>query len=184
MDANHAMDDLKTIRKIMTRTRQSAGGEGGWIMVMWGCIWFIGFMSSQFLSPDVAGWVWFVIDALGFIGTVVIARYTGRRNRLTSSVWRAVFLWWFVMIVFDVVIIWMFDISMENVLLLVILTLAFSFIQFGLFSHWVISAMGVLWVLIVTVTTSFAPDYFHLMMGLVGGGSLIGGGLWLVRKGE
>ena len=47
MDQNQAIDDLKAIRQIMDRARRTSGGGGGWFMVLWGIILFIGFSDGR-----------------------------------------------------------------------------------------------------------------------------------------
>ena len=182
MERNHAEDDLKAIRQIMERTRKIAGGGGGWIMVLWGGIWFVGFLVSQFVQQSAApGWIWMALNLLGMGGTIWLAlRMQGRG--VSSPFWRPIVVWWASLIAFDFLVIWLFHISTgRDLLLLIILSIALGYVQFGLFTHWVISATGLLLAVLAVGATLLFPAYFFLAMGVLGGGVLAGTGLWFVR---
>ena len=54
MEPNRALDDLREIRQVMARTRRSVGAFAGEFMVLWGSIWFLGFLANQYLSHMIA----------------------------------------------------------------------------------------------------------------------------------
>jgi hypothetical protein len=183
MDPNQAVDDLKVIRQIMGRTRSAIGRQGGWIMVLWGVIWFIGFSSSQFL-PDLAGWIWLVLNVVGMMLTVWLGTRIGRGD-VRVSFWRPVLLWLLSLVIFDALLVWLFDMTdAHNLLLLFLLTIALGYVQFGLFTHWIFGVVGVLMAVIAVGARLLASDYFFLAIGVLGGGVLAGGGLWVVRQEE
>ena len=58
-------------------------------------------------------------------------------------------------------------------------TWAFVYMATGAFIGWRIFAIGLVTAIAVVLGYSFVHSHFQLWMALVGGGSLIAGGLWL-----
>lgn len=183
MDLQQALDDLKTIRQIMERTRQESGREGGWIMVLWGIIWLVGFVASQFL-PAFVGWVWLALNPLG-IGITIWLSVRMSRRTAQSGVLRAILIWWVAMFVFDFLIAWLFRLNLSrDLIVLILLTIALGYVQFGLFTDGRISILGALMAALTVGATLLLPTYFYLVMGILGGGLLLAGGLWFLRRKE
>ena len=183
MDPNQAVDDLKAIRQIMGRTRSAIGRQGGWIMVLWGAIWFIGFSSSRLL-PDLSGWIWLVLIIVGMALTIWLGTRIGRGD-VRVSFWKPVFSWLLSLVVFDALLVWLFGVTgTHDLLLLFLLTIALGYVQFSLFTHWVFGVVGVLLAVITVGARVLAPDYFLLAIGVLGGSVLAGSGLWIVRQEE
>ncbi|MBN1934117.1 MAG: hypothetical protein JW934_05610 [Anaerolineae bacterium] len=182
MNSYDALDDLKAIREIMNRTRRTESGEGGWFMILWGIIWLLGFSASQFLPETISGWGWVVLNTTGITLTIWLAIRMGRGN-VKSPTWRPIFFWWTSLALFDVLLIWLFDLRAgQDIILLMVLTIALGYVQFGLFSHWMISVIGILIAALAVGAALLIPDYFFVAMGLIGGGLLAGSGLWFVRQ--
>jgi hypothetical protein len=185
MNSHHALDDLKAIRQMMERTRQSAAEPGGWYMVLWGVIWFFGLLGNQFLPSEAASWFWPTLTVLGIAGSVWIGIRSGRQGNVRSSMLRPLMLWWVALFVFDGLLIWQFKLFDDHALtLLIILTVALGYFQFGLFTHWSISLVGVLLSILVVGTSILLPEYFHLAMAFLGGGTLIVSGALFIRRGK
>jgi len=182
MDQHQAMDDLKAIRQIMGRVRRTSGGGGGWFMVLWGVILLIGFSGSQFLSDVYVGGMWAVLNVSGMAISVWLGIRMGRRSGISSPIWRSILLWWLSLGTFDVLLVWLFRLGDHDIALLSILTVALGYVLFGLFSHWIISAVGALMALLAVGAMLLIPNYFSLAIGVLIGGLLIGSGLWLVRE--
>ena len=185
MNTHQAMDDLKAIREIMARTRRESSGGGGWFMILWGMVWVVGFSGSQFLLPQQAGWLWLCLNVPGIIITGVLLYRMGKRSHVKSPVSRLIVFWWLTLIIFDVALVFLFNLKTDrDIMLLAVLSIAMGYVQFGLFSHWLITVIGVIMAAVALGTTWLAPNYFYLMMGMVGGGVLVGSGAWMVRQGE
>jgi hypothetical protein len=169
MDPEQAVDDLKTIRKIMERTRRVTEKSGGWFMVLWGFIWFLDFAAVQFLA-DQSGWASFVL----------MERQSG-----TRTVWPLILFWWLSLTVFGVPVAVLFHLNTgRDLVLLIALLVALGYVQFGLFTHWVISAAGALIAALTVAAALLLPGYFFLAVAIAGGGVLIGSGLWFLRQGQ
>jgi len=183
MDPNQAVDDLKAIRQIMGRTRSAIGNQGGWIMVVWGVIWLIGFPSNQLL-PNLAGWIWLVLTIVGMALTIWLGTRMGQGD-VRISFWKPVVSWLLSLVIFDALLIWLFGITgTQDLLLLFLLTIALGYVQFGLFTHRIFGIVGVLMAVVTMGARLLTPDYFFSVVGALGGGVLAGSGLWMARQEE
>jgi len=186
MKEERVLDDLRAIREVMERTRRASGGQGGWFMILWGVIWFLGFAGTHFLLhadlPYAVNWLWAGLNGIGIIlSTWLGVRF--QRHAVRSTLWRAILLWWLALAVFDGLLIWLFGLTRgEEIVLLIILTVALGYVLFGLFSHWAISLIGLFFAALSVVMSIFLPAYFNLAFAFLGGGILVAGGAWFVRQ--
>jgi hypothetical protein len=184
MDPQQAVDDLKTIRQIMERARRESGREGGWIMVLWGAIWLVGFVGSQFLPDPFAGGIWLALNPLG-IGITVWLSVRISRRAVQSNVWRTVLLWWFALPIFDGLVLWLFHLDLSRDLIaLILLSISLGYFQYGLLTDWRISIIGILIAVLTVGAFLLLPGYFYLVTGILGGGLLLVSGLWFLHRGE
>jgi len=182
MEPDRALDDLKAIRQVMERTRRATGGHGGWFMVLWGAVWFVGFLGNQFLPQEASGWLWLVLDVAGAVGSIWLGVRMGHRGGVRSSIWQPILLWWLVLVAFDGLLVWLFHLDAgPDLALLITLTMALGYVQFGLFTHWAISVIGALIAALAVGAALLLPEYFCLAQAILGGGLLMGSGLWLVH---
>jgi hypothetical protein len=185
MNSNRALDDLKVIRQVMERTIRSAGGLAGQQMILWGIIWFFGFLGNQYVPEESLGWLWLGLTSVGAAGSAWIGVRTGRRQGVRPPAWRPVALYLVGPMVFVVLIVWLFELdTTRDVALLIVLTVAMCYFQVGVFYRRSISAVGAGLAALATGTTILLPDYFFLVMAFLSGGLLVGSGLWFMRRGE
>jgi len=182
------MNDLRAIRQIMERARRASDGFGGWFMVLWGVIWFLGFTGTHALvrlqRDEAIIWLWAPLNTLGILGSIYLGiRMAGRARTKSSSLWTSILFWWLALAAFDGVLIWQFRLYTNglHMALLIVLTIALGYIQFGLFTHWSISVIGLFLGLLAVVLVTWMPAYFNLGFAVLGGSALIGGGLWVLR---
>jgi hypothetical protein len=185
MNDKQVLNDLKAIRQIMDRTRQSASGESGWFSVTGGMMWLIGFLGQQFLPEHLAGWVWLIGNTTGVLIIVWLWVRLTRRGQASSPVMRSIMLAWLALGIFAVVFVWLFEVrTIPQILLLVLVATALGVTQIGLlFSYWPFSVAGVGIAAATASAYLLIPDYFFLVAALLGGGLLIGAGLWMVLSG-
>ncbi len=185
MDPNRALDDLKVIRQMMERTRRSAGGFAGQHLVLWGIVWFVGFLGNQYLPPDRLGWFWLVLTSVGGTGSAWIGIRLGRRQGVRSPLWRPIVIGMAGLLVYVTLMITLFDLTTtRDVALLIVLIVALAYFQVGLFFRWTISVVGVALAALATGAAILLPDHFFLVMAFLSGGLLVGSGLWFIRRGE
>ena len=186
MDRDQALDDLKTIRQIMGRTQKVAGGGGGWFMIIAGVNWLVGFAGNQFLSEEQAGWVWAATNIGAMLAMVWAGLRLSKHRGLSTPLWKTIFLLIIALAVFDVLLAWLFSVNdSDRIGLLILLTIAMGYVQLGIiFQHRLIGTTGIL-IAVLTLGAHFLlPAYFSLVMATLGGGLLIGSGLWMVRAGR
>ncbi len=184
MDPERAVDDLRAIRQIMERTRRAGDAHGGWFMILWGAIWFVGFLGSQFLQGQISGWVWLGLDVVGMAGSVALGARMSHRGAAHSPLWRPVAYWLVAVIGFDFLLIWLLGLTtVREGSLVLLLTIALTYFQFGIFSTWKVSAVGAGIGALTVLSVVIVPDYFFLAMAVLGGGLLAGSGFWFVKQG-
>lgn len=182
MEPDRALDDLKAIRQIMESTRRATGGYGGWFGVLWGAVWFVGFLGTQFLPNETIAWLWPVLNVIGAAGSIWLGVRMGRHGGVYSPIWRPILIWWLALVVFDVLLVWLFHLyTGRDLTLLIVLTVALSYFQIGLFTHWAICGVGALIAALAVGVALLLPDYLYLAMAFLGGGLLAGSGLWFVH---
>jgi hypothetical protein len=187
MDRERALDDIKVIRQVIGQTRQALGREGGWFGILWGIIWLVGFMGSHYLSQEGAVQLWTGLDILGGVISTWLGIRMGRRRR--SSAKNALglrFLGAFVaLILFVATLASLLELfSLQEIALLIVLTIALSYILGGLFSDERMALIGLLIALSAVGGWLLLFDYFFLIMAFLGGGVLIGSGVWFLRTGK
>jgi len=47
---------------------------GGPIMMLWSVIWMLGYLGMGLLPPHQWGWTWLVLDTVGAVGSIILAR--------------------------------------------------------------------------------------------------------------
>ena len=185
MDRNQALDDLRSIRRIMDHTRWTSGRYGGWFMIIAGAMWLVGFTASQFLPEDYVGWIWAVVSALGTLAMVWVGTHVARHSSVRAAPWWPFFLFWWVLAVFDLLLVWIFEIDESaKIGLLILLTTALGYVQFGSLYYWLIGGVGVLIGGLAIAAFLLIPAFFYLAMAILGGGLLIATGLWMVYSGK
>lgn len=184
MNEKQALSDLKAIRQIMDRTRQSTSRNSGWLAVTGGMMWLLGFLGQQFLPVHLAGWAWLIVNTVGLLVIAWLWIRLARQGQVSSPVMRSIMLSWLALGIFTVLLIWLFDLhTVLYVLLLILITTALGVVQMGLlFSYWPLNIAGIGIAATAIGAYLLIPDYFLLTAALLGGGLLIGVGLWMVRS--
>ena len=154
-------------------------------MVLWGVIWFFGFLANQFLLADMAGWAWMGLTGLGTAGSIWIGIRLGQRTRVRSTMWRPISLGFVALFAFVMLLAWLFDLdSTRDISLLIVLTIALCYVLVGLFTHWGTAVVGAILASLTVGAAVLLPEYFFLAMAFLSGGLLIGSGLLFVRREE
>ncbi|MFL7794319.1 MAG: hypothetical protein AB8I69_19405 [Anaerolineae bacterium] len=183
MNRNQALGDLKTIRQIMKRTQKEAGRHSGWFILIAGVLWLVGFTANQFV-PEYAGWTWAAVN----LGGMIAMGWTGirltRRSDVRTTWWKPIFFFWVILAAFAILLGWLFDANDSvQIGLLAILAAALGYVQIGaIFQSLHISITGILVAAMAIGAFFLIPDHFLLAMALLGGGLLIGSGLWMIRS--
>ena len=186
MNEKQALSDLKAIRQIMDRTRQSASGESGWFSVIGGMMWLVGFLSNQIMADHLASWVRLAGSGIGLLLIAWLWIRLTRQGHMSSPVMRSIMLSWLALWVFGALFFWLFGLdTIHQILLLVLVLTALGCMQMGLlFTYWPLCAIGTALITVTVGTYFLIPDHFIIIASVLGSGLLIGNGLWQVRSGR
>ncbi len=183
MEHDNALNDLRVIRQVMEQTRRSiAIGGGGYFMIIWGVVWLVGFLGSQFLTGPAQGWLWLAADALGVIATLVVGYRLGNRMRVRPG-WR-LGVFWLALIVYGFLWGWLLQPpdGMRGALFIVTVAM-FGYVVMGIWlSSRVIAWVGIGVTVLALAGYFLLPAYFAAWMALLGGGTLIGSGIYISRR--
>ncbi|MGB7537874.1 MAG: hypothetical protein WBM17_04985 [Anaerolineales bacterium] len=175
---------LASIRETEDQMRRTLGASGGaYQIIIWGVIMAIGYTLNQFadkLGVVLVAVPWIVMSVAGNILCAVISIRMGRKFHHPMAA-RIGFLW-VVFVLFGAIgAIFIHPTDPREINLLIYLLVMLWLAVMGL---WV--RLPLLWIsLAVTGLLVFGyfvlPDYFFLWLAIVGGGTMIGSGMLLLR---
>ncbi|MHC4455676.1 MAG: hypothetical protein ACYS0I_01085 [Planctomycetota bacterium] len=189
MNVSHeeAQDSLDQIQAVATRTRKTiAATYDGDLLIMWGLIWFIAFLGTHFFLA----WVWHIWMTLAGIGVIVTLLVSWNQFRSANPIktpaaekigWR---IFWFWSLLFIYIFIWLSILRPHHGIQLnafMCTAIMFAYVVIGLWSK----SYYMLWLgLVVTCTTLVGfylipSSYYCLWMAPMGGGVLLGTGLYI-----
>jgi hypothetical protein len=180
-----AQASLSTVRNVTTRTHRAiASAYANPLLILWGVLWIIAFTAAHFYL-SYAFHIFMAMAAVGGIGTAAIFRIFHTKTPIkdastTRAGWRITVFW---ILLYAYTTIWLFLLSPFNGLQcnVVISTAAmFGYVVIGL---WLGSYFMVVLGLAVTAATLvgyyFLTPYYCLWMAVIGGGALLGTGLYI-----
>ena len=174
-----AQASLAEIENAITITRKAMGHFSGYILMIWGVIWALGFTATQFI-PEQALKPWLLLDVAGFIGTFLCIKKAKLSRGRTGGA-RIGLAW---LILFAYVILWCFLLQPQGRQIIAFMCTVFmcAYVMMGL---WL--GRFLLWTgLIVTASTMigyyFLPAWFSLWMAVTGGGALFISGLLVAKN--
>ena len=180
-----ARESLSKIQDVMVQTHRAiASAYANPLLILWGVLWITAFMASHFYLVY-AFYIFVAMAIVGGVGTAVIFSifHTNAPIKDTSSPrmgWRIAVFW---ISLYTYTTIWLFLLAPFKGLQCnaVISTAAmFGYVVIGL---WFGSYFMVVLGLIVTVATLvgfyFFTSYYCLWMALIGGGAILGTGLYI-----
>ena len=187
MDYDEAAKSLKDIKATMGRSSTRLAREPGWFFVIAGAMWLSGYLVTQF-APAVAGPVWLAVTALGCGAMVALgvflrkkkggARHPGLPLRITAIALGIVAFAFLLALSFGL------DLA-GNLPALLMLSTAFAYFILGMTVRPMMSLMGLLLGLSVAASMLFWPGWLYLSIAVLGGGTFIASGLFIVLwKGE
>jgi len=178
-----AEEALTAIQVIMKKTRRAISSSGAYrFLVVWGVVWLLGFLNSQFLPDRTAGFVWMGLDILGGIASAVVGMRMNRGLRSASSTAtgkRIAFFWLllFCYCVAAITVAWPAD--GRQFAMFIILFVGVGWMAMGL----LLSFASIWWGLVLTglalVSYFLLLDIFYLVMSILGGGGMIALGLYI-----
>jgi len=180
-----AKESLSTIQDIMVQTHRAvAAAYASPSLIMWGLLWTAAFIASQFYLAY-AFYIFMAMGLIGSVGTTVIYRGFRRKTPIkddsSQRFGRRIIWFWIVLIAY--IIIWLFLLAPFSGLqcnAFISTACMFAYVVMGI---WFGSYFMVWLGLTVTATTLISfylfPCYYCLWMAIIGGGAILGTGLYI-----
>lgn len=178
-----AEEALAAIQVMIKKTRRIVSSSGGYIfMIIWGVIWLLGFLGSQFLPQEMAGYVWSGLDILGGGLSVILGIRMHRASiRASSGVsGKRIAFFWLLLFIFCCLFIAVAQpADGKQIAMYIILFCMTGWIAMGLLLSF-ISILPALVIILLAATGYFLlPGIFYLWMAILCGGGMIGLGLYI-----
>ncbi len=181
-----AREALALVEETTRRMRRAlAHGGAPHFLIIWGVVWMLGFGSTHFFgSRDPrSGWAWLVLDSLGVMASFAVGSWLGRRVRSRRG-GAMVGLFWLAWLFYAALIIaFARPQSGEQLSLLISLFAMMGYVTTGLlYRSSFISLLGAVVTVFIVIGYLVFPTFFNLWMALLGGGSLVVAGVYVLRR--
>lgn len=178
-----AEEALAAIQTMVQKTRRAISSSGAYMfLIVWGIIWLLGFLGSQFLPQEIGGYAWMILDILGGILSAIIGIRMGRAVRSSSPVTsgKRIGLFWSLLFLYCVAALavsWPAD--GKQLSMYIILFVMVGWIAMGLLLSFASVWPGLIITVLALVGYFLLPDIFYLWMAILGGGGMIALGLYI-----
>jgi len=182
-----AQASLADIEDVMKRTRKViASTYTSPFLILWGLVWIVAFLGTHFFTAR-ANFIWMTLNSIGVVATFLISRrqFVGApavKNPAERKFGLRIF--WFWILVFGYAFIWLAILTPQNGLEMnafLCTAMMFAYVVLGLWLENM--SMVVLGLAVTAVTLAgfyLVPhSYYCIWMALLGGGALLGTGLYM-----
>jgi len=175
-----AQEALDVIEQTKVKTRKGHGYNGYYLMI-WGGVWFIGFLVSQFLqsNPAVVGWTWGGLVLVAWVGSAVLGINQGRYVR--SQIGPQIGFFFLALFVFAVL--WFILLAPQNTkqgVMFFISVVMFGGVVAGILNRNLATVIGSLFATALAIAGYYLlPAYFYLWEAIFGGLAIFAIGLTL-----
>jgi hypothetical protein len=177
---------LNDIQDASTKAR-SVVNMWAYYMLLWGVVWTIGFLATQF-KPQLVTWIWIVMIAIGMVGSAIIGIIQGGRTRPVPGSHAAFIgsrLGIFFGVLYGFAILWLiiFPLTPMQIGMLWITVVMFGSIIAGSWIHEPLSiVVGVGITFMSIVGYYLLPQYFWIWVAVFAGLPLVGISIYYLRK--
>jgi hypothetical protein len=174
---NEAEEALAAIQAMMVKTRRAISRSGAYnFLILWGVIWMMGFLNSQFLPNKTASYVWMGLDIAGGILSAIIGIRLNRgiRTSTPTTTGKRIALFWlllFLYCVMAVAVVWPVD--GKQVAMFIIFFVTIGWISMGLLLSFASAWWGLVLLALSLLGYFLLNDIFYLWMSILGGGGMI-----------
>lgn len=180
---SEAEEALASIQAMMQKTRRAISSSGAYVfLIVWGVIWLLGFLGSQFLPQEIGGYAWMVLDILGGILSAVLGIRMGRGVRSsspTTSGKRIAVFWLLLFFYVSAAMAVSWPVDGKQIAMYIILFVMVGWMAMGLllsfFSIW----PGLILTALTLIGYFLLPGLFYLWMAILGGGGMIALGFYI-----
>jgi len=180
---SEAEESLAAIHAMVHKTRRAISSSGAYqFLLIWGCVWLVGFLGSQFLPAPIHGWLWLVVDAIGGALSAFVGVRMGRqvRSPTHSRIGKNIGIFWLLLIAYcaaTIAVAWPIDGKQASMFIILIVMVGWAAMS-------LLYSFTSIWVSLAFTAISLAgyfllPEYFYLWVGLLGGGGMIALGLYI-----
>jgi hypothetical protein len=194
---DEAQATLSQIEDVRQRTKKMVAYAGGDIcFIVWGVIWFIGFLSTHFLGYRgttglTIGSIWLVLVAIGIVVSIIVEK---RRAAVKSTIGKRIGVFWWLLYVY--VYLWIGllfpfievqgraeSVMFWNRIGAIAATVPmFAYVVTGLWLEHFMVWLGLVVTALTVIGLFLLPSYFYIWMAVVGGGTLAGTGLFIRNR--
>jgi hypothetical protein len=189
-EASRALDEIEAVRGRMAELKYYRNAAP--YFITWGVVWLIGNASVELVPAPVSSWIWAGLIPAGVAASFWFGIRQGARSRREGSetelrkgkrTWLRSMAIGALIFAFILAVAWIFGpTDARRMGAFMALTAGFAYMAAGLAAWaWRVFALGVVVAVLTMGGYLWVEEHFFLWMSVVGGGSLIVGGL-LVRK--
>jgi hypothetical protein len=177
-----AQESLQAIQDVATHMRRNVARSGSpYFMVLWGAIWFLGFLTSHLVDEAYLGWIWMTLVFLGTISSAYLGYHFRSKVRSQIDI-RFTYLWLAIM-AYSAIWMWLAQPSTgAQASVLITCFIMFAYVVIGLWMEPVAAWVGLIVTVFAVLVYVFIPDYYFLSMAFLGGGTLMLSGFYILRK--
>lgn len=183
-----AQEALAAIQQTTVKTRRGLAYYA-YQQILWGLLWLVGFLVSQFVQPAMLNWVWIAIPILGMIGSALMGISQGRRMRVTPDS-RLAFISSRVGIFFGSLygfgIVWFVILQPLNSLQIALFWITLVMFGYIVAGAWLrislLIGIGVGVTVMSLLGYYLLPGYFYLWSAMFAGGTLLGSGIYILLR--
>jgi hypothetical protein len=183
-----AQEALAAIQQTTVKTRRGLA-QYAYQQVVWGLLWFVGFLVSQFVQPAMLNWIWIAVPIVGAIGSGIVGISQGRRMRVTQDS-RLAFISSRVGIFFPILyvfgVMWFVIFQPLNALQIALFWITLVMFSYVVAGAWLrtplLIGIGVGVTVMSLLGYYLLPGYFYLWSALFAGGTLLGSGIYILLR--
>jgi hypothetical protein len=183
---SEAEEALVAIQVMMQKTRRAISSSGAYkFLIVWGVIWMVGFLGSQFLPNEISSHVWIWLDILGGLLSAIIGIRMNRGVRTSSPTTsgRRIAIFWLLLFFYCAAAIGVaWPVDGKQLAMFIILFITVGWIAMGLLLSFASVWWGLALLGLSLVSYFLLPDYFYFIMAFVGGGGMIILGLYVRNR--
>jgi hypothetical protein len=179
---DEAQEALSAIQQVTIQTRKAiAHGSSPYHMILWGTIWFLGFLLTHIFPSEYQGWIWIALTTPGIILSAFLGIRAGRRVRTPGGT-KIAYLW-LAVLGYCSINFWIAQpTSYKQVSLLIVLFMMFGYVMMGIWVEKAATYIGLLVTGLALLGYFLSPSLFNLWMAILGGGTLVVSGVYILHK--
>lgn len=183
---NEAEEALAAIQAVMQKTRRAIATSGAYkFLILWGIIWLLGFINSQYLPNQTASYVWMGLDIIGGILSAIIGIRLNRgvRSSLPTTSGRRIAFFWLLLFFYCVAAVSVaWPVDGKQLAMFIIFFMTVGWIAMGLLLSFASAWWGLGLLILALIGYFLFPSIFFLWMAILGGGGMIALGIYVRNR--